>query len=321
MKTIWSIVLVAAVAVGSLWISIDAIQTHLLEASEQEKTLAELLVQQQMKEQLAAAAQQVAQAVEDENLVIEQAEVTIKDPVIEPAVEPEVESEVEQTLAQETLETQDLGASEVEQGATTEPTYLAPLDVSEIEDVEGYLIANYFLNGYDYAEAETDPTLKAQKELACAMEAYAVDTIDELTGLSNVMSSMELTQAQEIYNAMVAGKAEFQEAYGYLEQDATFGPIYSAIVNYFDQAIALAALAVSLLEQVKASTNALLALSTLLKAVDAQLMPQIDEVLNAVFEMKELTNAVYLQGTDGVILTKTDAQVLVTQLEGLFLTW
>lgn len=317
MKTMISVLLVAVVAAGSLWVSTNAIQTHLREASEQEKTLADLLVQQQMKDQLAAAAEKVAQEVETQNLVIDQAEVTLKEP--DPIPEPEVEEVLAEVAEVPTQE--ESAQEEFIQAPDTVPTYIEPLDLAQIDDVEGYLIANYFLNGYDYAAAETDPERKAQKELACAMEAYTIDTIDELMGLMDAMSALDLTQTQAIYEAMVAGKTDFQTAYGYLDGDETFGGIYTAVVKYFDQAIALAELSVGLLEQMKASTNALLGLSTLMKAVDAQLMPQVDAVLNAVFDMKELTNAIYLQGTDGVILTKEDARALVEDMEGLFLTW
>ncbi|WP_409969531.1 hypothetical protein RFF05_06365 [Bengtsoniella intestinalis] len=195
------------------------------------------------------------------------------------------------------------------------------MDLEQIDDVEGYLIAHYFLNGYDYAAAEADPTLKAEKELACAMEAYVIDTVETLTGLTDVLSSLDLVQTQAIHTEMLALQSEFQATYGDLAGDAKFGAIYDATDNYFTQATALTAIAVTLLSDMTASTNSILALSVLFKEVDNQLYPQIDVVLDAVFTMKELTNAIYLQNTNATMISKEDAQILVAELETVMLTW
>lgn len=325
MRTLWKSLALVLLTVVSMQVSISHIQSYLATATAKEKTMAELLVQQQMQAQLDAAAKEVEAELEELDLVIEQQEVTIKPPVVEVELQPEPEPESAPEVEEETPTPE--VAVEVEptqeEPATVEelPAYLAPKPLEEIDDVEGYLIEAYFLNGYDYAEMETDPTLKAQKELACAMENYTIDTIDGLVGLTDVLSNLDKTQALAILAEMVSLQETFQETYSYLEPDAQFGPIYQATMAYFDQAIVLCNIAVSLLEDVEASTNVFLALSMLLKAVDTDLMPQVDVVLDCVFEMKELTNAVYLQGCDEAVLTKEDAKALVQELETMIFTW
>lgn len=319
MKTLFKLSAVALVTACCLYLSIGAIQGRLLTATEQEQSLADLLLQQQMQEQLAAAAAMVETQVETQNLVIEAEQVELKEPTIDPA--PEVEPTVEEADSTPEAEPDSPSTQTTTDSDTPTITYTEAMDLSQIDDVEGYLIAHYFLNGYDYAAAETDPALQAEKELACAIEAYVIDTIGTLTGLTDVLSSFDLAQTQAVHDDMTALHDAFQADYGYLADDLTFGAIYAATDDYFVQATALTQLAVNLLTDFQTSTNSFLALSVLMNALDSQLYPQIDVVLDAVFTMKELTNAIYLQNTSATMLTKEDARILVAELETVMLTW
>ncbi|WP_409969530.1 hypothetical protein RFF05_06360 [Bengtsoniella intestinalis] len=99
MKTLLKLGLVAVVTALCLYLSIGAIQSHLRLATEQERSLADLLAQQQLQSQLAAASAIVEQESEAQNLVIEQAEVELKEPTIEP--EPAVETDVEEVTPED----------------------------------------------------------------------------------------------------------------------------------------------------------------------------------------------------------------------------
>lgn len=322
MTTVGKVAGVLCVVLVSIYGAVGAIKTHLLEAEQQEKTLADLILKQQVQEQLAAAAVLVEEELEAQNLVIDQAEVELKpSTIVEPEPEPEIE-EVEAPVEDEpVVEELPEMVEETQTPAVPTVTYMALPAVESIDDVEGFLIAHYFLNGYDYVTAETDATLRAEKEVAYALECCVVDTIEDMMGLVDAISNLDLIQTQTIYAEMVAQQTAVRETYGYLEIDPTFGAVYQATDDYFVQGVALAEMAVNLLTDVQNSTNALLAFSTLTTRVNTDLMPQLDVTLEAVLTMKEHTNAIYLQNASVTLITKDDARTLIGALETMLVSW
>jgi len=334
---ILKVLVIAAVGTVSLLAAVKESENYAAQAAAKEKTLAEAVMQNQLQAELKKAEEQVRQELEEQGETLVTTVMETKPPVIKTTAETTAISVTETTVTTEettaaeavtetvteTAETV-TETSSAEEKIITEFTRggLLPEDRSGIptrtmftltrdeqEQVMNFLIEHYFLDGFKYAEAETDPQLKEKKLLAAQMESSAIESLNIVLGGISGGDITELLTAdyskmkadaeaiREDFKTEYAGAAEYGELYAALYEDS---------LKYFDRLIEALGKMEETARQYNETTNPLLALGLLTSSVNDVLLPEIMAVLEQSFDLVETSQEIFLEGTQGTKLLSRD---------------
>mgnify|MGYP000952956466 FL=1 len=163
----------AAVTGFSLNFASQTINEMVIAVHKREKTIADAIIKQQVQEMLKEAEKEIEKVQEETKIEIKQEEVAIKPPLPQkpkkdkPKEEKVEEEKVEQVEVAEVQDEMIIEESEQTEvtvdGAATDAnldmtTYYA-LTKEDITYIGEYLVDHYFLFGYEYYQAETDPNV------------------------------------------------------------------------------------------------------------------------------------------------------------------
>lgn len=172
-----------------------------------------------------------------------------------------------------------------------------------------FLIDHYFLNGDMYVETETRPTLKEKKTLANDMQkcsVAALNLIMEKVNLSDVTTILTVDYAP-IGAEIRAMRSDFAEKYKDAHKNGEqFGKLYDNSLLFFDRMITAVDKLQKSAKEYSESTNIFFAGLVLAKAVEEVIIPEIMAVLEQSFDLVEITQDIFLEGTQGTKLLSRD---------------
>ena len=193
---------------------------------------------------------------------------------------------------------------------------LLTLSKAENDRMMDFLIEHYFLDGYAYASRESNPELRTRKRLAAEMQGYITDS------LNLVMSFLDISDPAAILSADFAAiiaesediKSEFAEKYSdseqygeQFEQFEQFRNVYDSGIAYFDRLIAALTAVKTEADNFAAASNPLVAALMLAGAIDNVLLPEIFETLESSYDITEICQEIFLEGTQGAwLLTRSE---------------
>lgn len=320
-------------AVGILCTVAAAYSTegYAAETAAHEKTLAEAVMQSRLEEQIKKAEEQARVELEEQGETLVTSVMETKPIMTEPP-----ETETETTLSETETETSaseaaETAVSETEDEIITEFTRggILPTDRSGIpiktmfgltaaeqEQVVGFLIEHYFLDGYKYAEAETRPELKEKKLLAAEMESSVVQSLNMVMDSVNTgdISSMLSADYGAMREEAESLRNDFAENYRGAEQyGEQFAALYEDSLKYFDRLIAALSNVENTANQYSEATNPLLALGLLTSGLNDVILPEIMGVLEQSFDLVETSQEIFLEGTQGTrLLTRDEVRDIIT---------
>ena len=316
----------ATVTGFSLNFASQTINEMVIAVHKREKTIADAIIKQQVQEMLKEAEKKIEKVQEETKIEIKQEEVAIKPPLPEkPKKDKPKEEKVEQIEQVEVAEVQDeMIIEESEQtevmvdGAATDAnldmtTYYA-LTKEDITYIGEYLVDHYFLFGYEYYQAETDPVRYARKKLASDMEDHVIGSIgDSFTLLRDMKSLNSATLTPLAENAHLLA-AQFKETYkDVVSQGEEFTRIYESVNSFMDTYLATLNKAEETFKMLEETTNKALVLPMLLKSMNQDLLPSVKDVLNEGFALKEQTNKIYIEGLEADFLITPEEVVDIIQ--------
>ncbi len=325
---ILKVLVIAAVGTASLFAAVKESENYAAQAAAKEKTLAEAVIQNQLQAELKKAEEEIRQELEAQSETLVTTVMETKPPITEDAeTTTETTTETTVTTTAATVETVTETASETmteTSGRVTEFTRggLLPKDRSGIpprtmftltrdeqDQVMNFLIEHYFLDGFKYAEAETDPQLKEKKLLAAQMESSAIESLNLVLGGINGGDITELLTAD--YSQMKADaeaiRDEFKTEYaGASEYGELYAALYEDSLKYFDRLIEALGKMEETARQYNEAANPLLALGLLTSSVNDVLLPEIMAVLEQSFDLVETSQEIFLEGTQGTKLLSRD---------------
>ncbi|MDU6853710.1 MAG: hypothetical protein ACLSH8_03855 [Zhenhengia sp.] len=306
----------ATVTGFSLNFASQTINEMVIAVHKREKTIADAIIKQQVQEMLKEAEKEIEKVQEETQIEIKQEEVAIKPPLPEkPKKDKPKEEKVEEKVEQvEVAEVQDeMIIEESEQtevtvdGAATDAnldmtTYYA-LTKEDITYIGEYLVDHYFLFGYEYYQAETDPVRYARKKLASDMEDHVIGSIgDSFTLLRDMKSLNSATLTPLAENAHLLA-TQFKETYkDVASQGEEFARIYESVNSFMDTYLDTLNKAEETFKMLEETTNKALVLPMLLKSMNQDLLPSVKDVLNEGFALKEQTNKIYIEGLEADFL-------------------
>lgn len=320
-------------AVGILCTVAAAYSTegYAAETAAREKTLAEAVMQSRLEEQIKKAEEQARVELEEQGETLVTSVMETK-----PIVTESPETETETTLSETDTETSaseaaETAVSETEDEIITEFTRggILPTDRTDIpvktmfgltaaeqEQVVGFLIEHYFLDGFKYAEAETRPELKEKKHLAAEMESSVVQSLNMVMDSVNTgdISSMLSADYGAMREEAESLRNDFAENYRGAEQyGEQFAALYEDSLKYFDRLIAALANVEDTANQYSEATNPLLALGLLTSGLNDVILPEIMGVLEQSFDLVETSQEIFLEGTQGTrLLTRDEVRDIIT---------
>lgn len=172
-----------------------------------------------------------------------------------------------------------------------------------------FLIDHYFLNGDIYVENETRPALKEKKSLANEMQkcsVAALNLIMEKVNLSDVTTILTVDYAP-IGTEIRAMRSDFAEKYkDAYKNGEQFGKLYDNSLLFFDRMITAVDKLQKSAKEYSESTNIFFAGLVLAKAVEEVIVPEIMAVLEQSFDLVEITQDIFLEGTQGTRLLSRD---------------
>ncbi|HIU66456.1 MAG TPA: hypothetical protein IAC64_03050 [Candidatus Caccomorpha excrementavium] len=352
---------VCVVLALSVYLSAYAINEYSLAKQQEEKTIADALLQSQIQAELEKAQEEAR-----EELAQAEIELTTEELTTKPAREEETEaaeSSSEETSEEESTEemteteaaestqpseteasgtepTEESGNGEIYEfdlarGSGVNPSGLLPeseegipvrtlfsLTDEEQEIFMTFLTEHYFLDGYIYAQQETDPYRKERKELAAGMEQYVIDSLYSVTEiLPDLLSFSDFDlDVSGIMEENRERAKEFRNTYGNAgERGEEFGALYEEISDYFDSLDETLALMDEIFSEAAQSANPLLSAAVLLSRFQNELVPAVTEILDLGIGFKPYSNAIYLEGVEGVTLLSKEEAARVIANPGLAL--
>lgn len=199
---------------------------------------------------------------------------------------------------------------------------LVTMTEEEQEVFAGFLVEHYFLDGYVYAQAETDPYRKERKETAAGMEQYIIDSLysfQEIIPQLLTFGTSDLDFSgpkEENRKRLEEFESRYQNVSDYGEE---FGILYEDMRQYFIRMEGVLGLMEEIAAQAKESPNPLLSVTVLMGRLQNEIIPAAQEIINLGIEFKPYSNAVYLEGVDGTVLLSKEEVTRVIQNPGLIL--
>lgn len=311
----------------SLFGAVYFTNSYVIEVSEREKTLAEAILGNQLKEQLKEAEEKAKEEL-GEVLVT-----TVLETKAPETTAPVTTTVPETTTVQSSATTKPpvsgipLGeyVSEIiEDAIETEFTRggILPTDRSNIgfktiftisadeqRRVANFLIDHYFLDGVIYIENETRPALKERKQLANDMESSAIRALNLILGsinttdIESIMTADYASLSKEINAIRDNFREDYKDAYKNGEE---FGQLYDECLLLLGRIITAVDRLTVVSDEYKATTNVVLSAILLASAVEDVIIPEIMSVLEQSFGLIEITQGIYLEGTTGTRLLSRD---------------
>lgn len=179
-----------------------------------------------------------------------------------------------------------------------------------------FLIEHYFLNGDMYVEAETRPALKEKKSLANDMQKCSIAALNlvmEKVNLSDVTTILTVDYAPvsaEIRRIRSDFEKNYKDAY---KNGERFGKLYDNSLLLFDRMITAVDKLQKSAKEYSESTNIFFAGLVLAKAVEEVIVPEIMAVLEQSFDLVEINQEIFLEGTQGTkLLSRNEVSEIIT---------
>lgn len=179
-----------------------------------------------------------------------------------------------------------------------------------------FLIEHYFLNGDMYVEAETRPVLKEKKALANDMQKCSIAALNlvmEKVNLSDVTTILTVDYAPvsaEIRRIRSDFEKNYKDAY---KNGERFGKLYDNSLLLFDRMITAVDKLQKSAKEYSESTNIFFAGLVLAKAVEEVIVPEIMAVLEQSFDLVEINQEIFLEGTQGTkLLSRDEVSEIIT---------
>lgn len=339
-----SVLLIAAVSALTAGYFIN---NRVSETVSRQKTLAEALAQSRLAEEMKKAEEAAQKELEAAGVSVVTEILETKPPLTEPpetatAVnEPEITVVYETETAVMTQEAPNAAFSESfsETSAGTEPVEAEPetsykkgglipedrtgvpiktvftLTGAEREDFTNFLIDHYFLDGYKFANAETDEARKAKKTLAADMEydvSASLNAILDYVNISDITSALT-ADYPGLISETEALRADFMDKYSEARSfGEEFGRMYDGGTAYFDRLIRALGEFKKVSDDYKNAANPLLAVGIVAGAVDSVLFPEMIAALESSFDLVEISQGIFLEGTQGEwLLTREEVSDII----------
>lgn len=318
---ILKILAILAVSALSLFAAVYFTELYVAEVNAKEKTLAQVIIQNQLEAEMNKAQEQAKEELGEALIttVLETKPVTTTTP---PATTTTVTTTAVTTTTTTTNATTTTLPPEEEiiteftrGGILPEDRWGIPiktiftLTAGEQLRFTNFLVEHYFLNGDIYVENETRPALREKKAVANEMEKSAIAALNlvmESINLSDITSIMTADYGYiggEIKAIRDSFKEKYKNAAEYGEQ---YKKLYDESLLFLDRLI----VAVEKLEkssrEYSQSTNAFLAGIVLARTVEEVIIPEIMAVLEQSFGLVEITQEIFLEGTQGTRLLSRD---------------
>lgn len=190
------------------------------------------------------------------------------------------------------------------------------ISADEQQRVTRFLIDRYFLDGTIYASEENNPKLKAKKILGSEMENNAI------AALNLVLESVKLSDMTTLMSAdynylekeITALRDDFAVKYENVsEEGEKFRLLYENSLKYFDRLILAVGRFAAVSDEYSKSTNQFLAALVLAGAVEEVIIPEILAVLEESFDLIEISHDIFLEGTTGTkLLSREEVTEIIT---------
>ncbi|ONI38175.1 hypothetical protein AN639_08280 [Candidatus Epulonipiscium fishelsonii] len=324
------------VTIASLEIASVSINHMVMKVQVREQTIVDALVKKQVEQKMKDIEQEIEIVLEQEDITIQTEEAHLQQEVVE--VDPnttyvEIESVIDSAptrpLEIETKE-QDLEILPENDSNNTEVvennSILVEEQTLEVENLESlfedassskyniakYLVDNYFLDGYVYYTKEQDPILKERKKWAHQMEVYIIDSLLPLMEPLKDLSNIKEYDFEPIKDNVIKIASDFDNTYGTIAvEDEIMEPIFKGTQQFFDKYVELVTIVQDVITSLEQTSNPALVFPILIKQLNQKILPSTKEILDVAFEVKDLTNQIYLQGVEGVDLLSTDQVVQI----------
>ncbi len=183
------------------------------------------------------------------------------------------------------------------------------ISADEQKRVARFLIDHYFLDGVIYIEKETNPILKERKQLANDMESSAIHALNLILGSINTtdITSIMTADYDSLSKELVSTRDNFKEKYkDAYKNGEEFGRLYDECLLLLGRIVSAVDRLKVVSDEYKATTNVVLSAILLASAIDEVIIPEIMNVLEQSFGVVEITQEIYLQGTQGTKLLSRD---------------
>jgi hypothetical protein len=190
---------------------------------------------------------------------------------------------------------------------------LLTLTDTEREAMMAYLVDHYFLDGFEYADAETNPEVKARKMAAAEMESAAIQTVNMILDAMNLSDPTKILETD--FDGLIAKigdiEAGFHAAYDG-NVDPNMQKLYDGSMEYFAQLKT----SLTAIKQVQTdynnAANALLAAGLAAKALTDTVIPEIMNILESSFGLVEASQPIFLENTVGhTLLTRDEVRAIL----------
>lgn len=307
-RNISKVIILAIVSFGSLEIASGTINQLVTEVKAREETITDALIKKQVETAFKEVEKKIEEVVKEENIEIKTEKVEMKPPEVKKEEVKKVEPKEEVAIAKGDEE--EITTSEIEDMlvATEEGIEIA-VDISkdDIAYIGNYLIENYFLDGNKYYQSEVDPIRYERKKLTHEMEVYVISSLSSLIDIVMDMNQINEETIGLIIEDAAALSQEFNEKFKDVGvQGEAFSIIYGEVNTYFTEYLGtLEKMKVSL-ESIKTAPNPSLVISIIMKDLNQVIIPGIKSVINTGLDLKNRTNAIYVEGTEAIKLLTSE---------------
>lgn len=334
MKTI-KILIILAVGVLSLFLAVHFTGVYVNEVKAKDKTLAEVIIQNQLEEELNKAEEQAKEELGEAlvTTVLTTKPVTTTTPL---TTTTETTTTTTVTTTAPPVTTTTVAATTVtttgSSATTTQPPEeiiteftrggILPTDRKNIpfktiftltsdeqQRFTAFLVEHYFLNGDLYVNSETRSQLKEKKRIANNMEKSAISALNlvmEKVNLSDITSIMKVDYVT-LKADITAIRDEFQTSYkDAYKNGEQYGKLYDNSLVFMNRLIEAVSKLQDSAKKYNESTNAFFAALILASAVEEVIVPEIMAVLEQSFDLVEITQDIFLEGTQGTKLLSRD---------------
>lgn len=290
----------------------QTINEMVIQVHNREKTIADTLIKQQVQEVFQEAEKAIEKVEVETQKAIKQEEVVMKPPMPpKPQKEQEAleveEVQLEEVEQEQVVESEPIEPREEKQDLEQQVTTDAQLDITtyynltpeDKVDIGNYLVEHYFLFGYDYYQAETDPIRYARKKLTSDMEDYVITSLAESLDLLSNIQGLKGEQVRPLVEKAILLSQEFRDTYKDVGNEGEeFEAIYKSIEAFMDTYVSTLNKVEDTFKLIEETTNKALVLPMFLKGINQDILPSVKEVLQKGFDLKEQTNKIYIEGID-----------------------
>ncbi|MEG1828603.1 MAG: hypothetical protein RR309_04200, partial [Cellulosilyticaceae bacterium] len=307
-RNISKVIILAIVSFGSLEIASGTINQLVTEVKAREETITDALIKKQVETAFKEVEKKIEEVAIEENIEIKTEKVEMKPPEVKK--EEVKKEEPKEEIATGEGGTEEITTSEIEDilEVTEEGVEIAvDITADDIIYIGKYLVENYFLDGNRYYQSETDPIRYERKKLTHEMEVYVISSLSSLINIVMDMNQInEETIGLIIEDATVLSE-EFSSKFKEVEmQGEVFAIIYEEVNSYFTEYLGtLKKMKVSL-ESIKTAPNPSLVIAIIMKDLNQVIIPGIKSVINTGLDLKNRTNAIYIEGVEGIKLLTSE---------------